>query len=355
MIAPQFVEHYGTPSPLGDTGVRFRAWRDSDDVALLEIFDDPHDPIHHQDRSLLRPNSDRPWVRTLVVEDEGVPVGAASVSVSELHPQRLWFFAEVVPPLRRRGIASALLEELTAAVPANLWADGATAPAFKIRYTDGTVAEHFAAARGFDTIQSARQILVQPGALPLPELGEDSQLQLQDIATGSVELTSVVQQFYRRTHQWDPTKISVGQTQQLLLAPETGAAGAVVVRDTQAPREVHTLVSNIAAFAVSYQNVTPEQGGQEQAGQESGQELPQDLQDVTDVLLGYHPRLEPARAQHALGALLGMLVHRYPVRLEVDEAMPHLQAVLEPLLKAGSAVAFHTAHIGATDSPEEWK
>ena len=47
--------------------------------------------------------------------------------------------------------------------------------------------------------------------------------------------------------------------------------------------------------------------------------------------------LEPETAQQAVRQLLAMLVHQYPVQLEVDESMTAVVAVLEPLLAAGTA------------------
>ena len=331
MSVAEFNDRYAEPSPLAATPVTVRAWREGDDLALLEVFGDPQDPLHHQDRTLLRASSDTPWVRSLVVEDDGVPVGAATVSVSGLHPQRLWFYAEIVPTLRRKGIGRALFAEMQ-----RVAGDGA---AFKTRFGAESAAAKFAAAVGFAPIQTSRQVLVTPEALPAPALDESSQLQLEDLATGSVELSQLVQKFYAHTHQWDPTQISIGQAQQLLLAPATGASGAVVIRDTQVEKNLKQGLTNIAAFAISYANHDAAPVDDAAA----------DITDVSDVLIGHNPDLTPAQAQHALGALLGMLVHRFPVRLELDEAMPELTAVVAPLIKDRRALVFHTGIIAATD------
>src|SRR5699024_7451137 len=71
---------------------------------------------------------------------------------------------------------------------------------------------------------------------------------LEDLATGSVELTKIVARYYDHVHQsWDPSQMSLGQAQDLLLAPQTGAHGAVVLRDR--PKDQG---GKILAFAVSY-------------------------------------------------------------------------------------------------------
>jgi len=40
--------------------LEFRPWRSGDDLALLQIFGDPRSPQAHQDRTMLRENSDAP-------------------------------------------------------------------------------------------------------------------------------------------------------------------------------------------------------------------------------------------------------------------------------------------------------
>ena len=89
-------------------GVTLRPWADGDDLALLEVWGDPADVQQHQDRAMLAPVADAPWRRTLVAEDDGVPVGAGTVFAQSLHPRRLWLYLEVGPTARRRGIGSAL-------------------------------------------------------------------------------------------------------------------------------------------------------------------------------------------------------------------------------------------------------
>ena len=98
----------------------------------------------------------------------------------------------------------------------------------------------------------------------------------------------------------------------MLLGEAAGASGAVVLRD--APKEQG---GKITAFAISYTQSRTD--------------------GPSDVLLGYDPELSDTAAREAVAQLLALLVHQYPVQLEVDDAMTAMTAVLEPLLAAGTA------------------
>lgn len=299
-----------------------RPWADGDDLRLLEILGDPENPQHHQDRAMLRPDADQPWTRCLVAEDQGVPVGAAVVYSTAIHPQRLWFYAETAPAERRRGIATLLLRHLREAIQQ---APAGIPDQLKARYAEP--AEHtagFLTAAGFSPLQRSRQVVIGPGALTVPELAEDG-LTLDELATGSVELTTAVREFYLATHDWDPAEISIGRTNQLLLGETSGASGAVVLRER--PK---TQGGRILAFAISYTSERTE--------------------DPTDVLLGHHPDTEPAQAQFALAGLLGMLTAQYPVRLEIDDSMTPLLPIVEGLMGTGHAEVEMTTRILATDA-----
>ena len=303
--------------------ITLRPWQDGDDLRLLEIFGDAENPQQHQDRALLRAASDTPFTRCLVAEDDGVPVAAAVVSASAVHPQRLWFYVETAASERRRGIATTLLTALREEV-------GATSvdvpSALKTRFAEpspGT--EGFLTAQGFAPIQTSRRVVVGPGSLAVPEFTEDG-LQLQDMATGSVELTGMVQRFYEATHEWDPAQVSLGRIQQLLLAPETGAGGAVVLRDRP-----QAAGGRILSFAVSYSAM-------------------RDDEHITEVLLGWNPDLSETEAQFALAGLLGMLTAQHPVELEVDESMVPLLPIIDGLIHTGHARETLTTRILATDA-----
>jgi GNAT superfamily N-acetyltransferase len=286
----------------------FRDWRDGDDLALLQIWGDPESGPAGQFRGVLRPSADAPWSRCIVAEDQGIPVAAGAVYETSLHPERLWLYIEVAKDHRRTGVGTALLARLKA--EAGQSPSGVSRLRAKVEPDSSGAA--FAAAAGLQPIQRSRVVVVQPGALPLPDLAGEDGPSLDEAATGSVELTQAVVKFYNAVHGWDRSDMTVGRAQQMLLADSTGASGAVVLRD--APRDKG---GKIAAFAISYTH--------------SRTDAP------SDVLLGYDPELGGAAAQSAAAKLLAMLVHQYPVQLEVDDAMTALTAVLEPLLAAGTA------------------
>ena len=55
---------------------------------------------------------------------------------------------------------------------------------------------------------------------------------IEDLATGSVELTSALWNFYRRAHEWDvPAEVGLGKVNRYFLSDEVRAFGAVVLRD----------------------------------------------------------------------------------------------------------------------------
>lgn len=349
-------------------GVTLRPWAEGDDLRLLEVWGDPADVQQHQDRAMLAPDADAPWRRTLVAEDDGVPVGAGTVFAQSLHPRRLWLYLEVAPTARRRGIGSALLGALRAAVEQAHAAGQVTTTQLKTRFAvasrvpvvtgreadaaaesgEGDAAattaalgeeageahaaqvagtEAFLVASGFTPVQRSRRIAVAPGSIALPPLRDEEHPEgavLEEAATGSVELTRAVASFYDAVHGWDPSQMSVGAAQQLILGPQTGAAGAVVLRDT--PKEEG---GTIRAFAVSY---TAER-----------QDAP------ADVFLGWDPQLPLDQAQLAVGQLLAMLVAQHPVQVEVDEAMEALEPILDGLIGAKAALTLVDTRIWATD------
>ena len=152
---------------------------------------------------------------------------------------------------------------------------------------------------------------------------------MEDLATGSVELTRAVWEFYRSVHDWDPVaEIGIGAVNRQLLSDTAGAFGALVLRagapgsDGPAP---------ITAFAVSYRPFDPQD--------------PEDRAtrfEAADVLLGYVPGASSGdgsarEAGAAVETLLALLVRDYPVELEVDDSMTPLVAVVDNLLEAGVA------------------
>lgn len=301
----------------------FRLWRSGDDLELLQIFGDPRSPQAHQDRTMLRENSDSPFSRTLVATVESVAVGAGVIFASSLHPQRLWLYVEVAPSQRRQGIGSALVAELRKLIPA-----GETSEV-KSRYTvtagdPADAAAGFCKSLGLGQIQISRDVILEPGALAEPDFDTNDRV-IEDIATGSVELTKLVMEFYNSVHEWDPAKMTVGSAQKMLLDDNTGAQGAIVLRDK--PR-IHG--GKIMAFAVSY--------------------IPAREDSPTDVLVGFNPAYTDDELAESLRDLVAMLIHQYPVKLEVDSSMFVLDSLVDALAAVDQATVISTTHIVASDS-----
>ncbi|MET1154069.1 GNAT family N-acetyltransferase [Arthrobacter sp.] len=285
----------------------YRDWREDDDLALLEVWGDPETGQAGHFRAMLRPSADQPWSRCIVAEDQGIAVAAGAVYETSLHPDRLWVYVEVARGHRGAGVASDLL--------ARLRAEAEQAPSgvrkLRAKVEPDTSGAAFARAAGLTQIQSSRVVQVSPAALPLPALGETGP-QLEEAATGSVELTRAVADFYNSVHVWDRADMTVGRAQQMLLSESAGAGGAVVLRS--APKAEG---GSIQAFAVSYTHERTDA--------------------PADVLLGYDTALSAEEAEAAVRALLAMLVAQYPVQLEVDDSMTAVLAVLQPLLDSGLA------------------
>ncbi|GAB4099170.1 GNAT family N-acetyltransferase [Sinomonas halotolerans] len=330
----------------------YRPWREGDDQLLVQVWGDAEGAAAEQFRGAFAPDSEGGqdpdggsgshgiWRRCVVAEDQGIPVAAGVVFSSPLHPQRLWAYVEVARDHRRAGVGSELLRRLrAAAAAAPSWAvhsvgqahDGA-APRLRSRVPAGGAGAAFAAARGFGELQRSRHVVVRPGALRLSALGDGSQGSessplVEDLATGSVELSDTVGRYYTEVHAWDPpAPLGVGRAQQLFLSDAAGAHGAVVLREPPASAfgsgVAPSRKGRLRAFAVSY------------AGPATAL-----AEEPSEVFLGHEPRLSPEEARDAVRDLLALIAYQHPVRLEVDDAMTALTAVVGPLVAAGSAEA----------------
>lgn len=306
--------------------IRYREWRDGDDLALLEIWGGPETVQAGQFRGTLAPSGNAPWRRCIVAEDVvdgvGIPVAAGVVHEASLHPERLWTYIEVARDHRREGIGSTLLTMLRHEAEAS--ASGVTRLRCKVE--PGTPGAAFAEAAGLAPIQRSRLVVVEPAALKLPVFGDGSEAaaseQVEDLATGSVELSDVVGRYYTSVHGWDsPGELSVGTVQRLFLDDLTGAHGAIVLRAPKASAFGEGVPASrkgkLQAFAISYA-----QGNQDRP---------------SDVFLGHEPELGADEAQAAVRDLLALIAYQYPVMLELDDSMTALRAVVEPLLETGKA------------------
>ncbi|MDP9883455.1 GNAT superfamily N-acetyltransferase [Sinomonas atrocyanea] len=327
----------------------YRPWREGDDRTLLQLWGDAEGASPAQFRGAFAPDSDgaddaapspaAAWRRCIVAEDQGIPVAAGVVYEAALHPARLWVYVEVARDHRRAGIGTELLQRLrgcTADVPARIAeAAGGGAPRLRSKVEAGSAGAAFAEARGFGLLQRSREVVVRPGALKLPVfgdspaadtgLGDDTSPLVEDLATGSVELSDAVGRYYMAVHEWDPpAPLSVGRAQQLFLSDAAGAHGAVVLRAPAGSAfgagVTPSKKGRLRAFAVSY------------AGPSSAA-----AEQPSEVLLGHEVRLDPADAEDAVRGLLALVAYQHPVRLEVDDAMGAVRAAIDPLLEAGAA------------------
>ena len=317
------ADNNGVPTIALDSGLTVRPWAEDDDLKLLEIWGDPESPMHHHDRALLRPSSNDPWSRCIVAEDNGIPVAAATIFRSSLHPDRLSLYIEVGSDYRRRGIASQLLQILEAAIP------NCAVQSLKARCAKGSAAQCFLKHNGFRKVQDSRQVVVQPGVLPIPDV-ENLPIDLDELATGSVELTRVVADFYNAVHEWDRAEMTIGRAQKMLLSPEAGATGAVVLRREEPGAETK---DPILSFAISY------------TGERTD--------EPSDVLLGWNPALSAEEARAAVRQLLALVAAHYPVSVEVDDAMTPLKELAAELAAADAAEINFEAEIYARDVSTE--
>ena len=306
--------------------IQYREWREGDDLALLEIWGDPETVQAGQFRGTLAPSGNAPWRRCIVAEDvvDGVaiPVAAGVVHEASLHPERLWVYVEVARDHRRAGIGSTLLMMLRRE------AEGSPSGVTRLRckVEPGTTGAAFAEAAGLTPIQHTRLVVVEPAALKLPVFGDGSEEaaseRIEDLATGSVELSDVVGRYYSFVHGWDsPGELGIGTVQRLFLDELSGAHGAIVLRAPKASAFGSGVPASrkgkIQAFAISYA-----QGNSDHP---------------SDVFLGHEPELDANEAEAAVRDLLALIAYQYPVLMEVDDSMAALRAVVGPLMESGKA------------------
>ncbi|MEC5190472.1 MULTISPECIES: GNAT family N-acetyltransferase [unclassified Arthrobacter] len=318
--------------------ITYREWRDGDDLALLEIWGGPETEQARQFRGTLAPSGNAPWRRCIVAEDvvDGVaiPVAAGVVHEASLHPQRLWAYVEVDRQHRRAGVGSTLLTMLRH--------EAAQSPSgvtrLRTKVEPGTPGAAFVEAAGLVPVQRSRLVVVEPGALKLPVFGDGSEAaaseQVEDLATGSVELSDVVGRYYSSVHGWDsPGELSIATVQRLFLDELSGAHGAIVLRAPKASAFGQGVPvsrkGRLEAFAISYAELAAAGGNPGGADAPSGQ--------PTDVFLGHEPKLSEDEARAAVRDLLALIAFQHPVLLELDDSMAALSAVVGPLLAGGQA------------------
>lgn len=310
--------------------IEYREWREGDDLALLEMWGGPETLPTQQFRAAFAPSSNsgqgQPWRRCIVAEDVidgiGIPVAAGVVHEASLHPERLWAYIEVAKDHRRSGIGATLLTMLRR--EAEQSPSGVTKLRSKVE--PGTSGAAFAEWAGLAPIQRSQLVVVDPEPLKLPVFGDGSEEaaseQVEDLATGSVELSDVVGRYYTAVHHWDnPGELGIPTVQRLFLDDLTGAHGALVLRAPKASAFgagiPATRKGKLQAFAISYA-----QGNSD---------------DPSEVFLGHEPRLQDDEAREAVRDLLALIAYQHPVLLEVDDSMTAVRAVVDPLLELGRA------------------
>jgi GNAT superfamily N-acetyltransferase len=306
--------------------IEYREWREGDDLALLEIWGGPETLPAQQFRPALAPSSSTPWRRCIVAEDVvegiGIPVAAGVVHEASLHPERLWAYIEVAKGHRRSGIGATLLTMLRRE------AEQSPSGVAKLRskVEPGTSGAAFAEWAGLAPVQRSQLVVVDPEPLRLPVFGDGSEAaaseQVEDLATGSVELSDVVGRYYTAVHHWDnPGELGIPTVQRLFLDDLTGAHGVLVLRAPKASAfgagVPATHKGKLQAFAISYAQGTSD--------------------DPSEVFLGHEPRLQDDEARQAVRDLLALIAYQHPVLLEVDDSMTAVRAVVDPLLELGKA------------------
>lgn len=283
--------------------MQIRDWHNGDDLRLLELFGDPGNAQHHHDRAMLGPTTQEPFGVGLVAVDDGIPVAAGAIRAQAIHPQRMWCYIETAPLQRQRGMGTELFRQLIDRVPADT--------ALKTRSVTGDQpTATWLTNRGFSPIQHSQRVIVAAGSF------ETTGTNVQQLATGSVELSKVVAQYYNATHDWDPAELTLTQAQQLLLAPHTGAEQAFVTREDNA----------IIAFAIAYPGPVP---------------------NVVDLFIGYDPH-HPDPTEH-VAMLLAVAGEHRSLAIEIDHSTSVINTLMASAIESDRAIIEHESTIWATD------
>ncbi|GAB3558762.1 GNAT family N-acetyltransferase [Spelaeicoccus albus] len=286
--------------------IELRPWQSGDDLALGQLWSDADAPELAASRAGLAEDADSPFRRTIVAQRDGLPVAAGFVAESTVHPERLWVYVEVTREERRGGLGSRILGALRAAADDA----GFSGRRLRAKVSVGTPGEQFASRHGFAVLERSRMIEVPAGVLPVagPEDFENTDLDIEVVATGSVELTEALWSWYRRIHHWDPpADLGLGRVNAVFLSEEAGARGAAVLRRNR----------ELRSFAVSYA--------------EEGSELP------TQLLLGTADHDDISGNADDVLALLGQLAATHPVVVETDDSMGVVVRVLDDLVAKDTA------------------
>lgn len=325
-----------------------RPLADGDDLRLGEVFADAPTPAAHMARSLFRPSSESPLLRSVLAEVvPGVPVGAAAIMESPIHPYRAWVNVEVAAEERGHGLGRELFEAVSAET-AGTALEGLD---LRARVEAGSVGEKFAEALGFVPLTTTRVIRVPAGALPPSGGGRAEDLEI--VSTGSVKLTKAFLEWYTAVNRDDAVApLTIGQVATAFLSEAAGAHGAALLSSDSAAGGSGSDAaggsgSGLSAFAVSYAREAepaPVGGAQDASANLPGQA---EEEPATELILGsmFETREDVADASpeqfEAAVADAELLLARLSVDadvvIEVTSGMPVVSALADRLLAAGQA------------------
>lgn len=340
-----------------------RELSDGDDLRLNEVFADATTPAGHMARSLFRPSSDSPLIRSVIAEVvPDVPVGAAAIAESPLHPHRAWVHVEVAAEEQGHGQG----RELFDAVCAETRGTAIEGLDLRARVQAGSAGERFAQALGFTPLTTTRVIKVPAGALPPAGGGRAEDLEI--VATGSVKLTKAFLAWYTAVNRDDAVgPLTIGQVNNAFLSEAAGAHGAALLNGAAGTAEA----GGLSAFAVSYARDADETAGTlpaagdtgagqagdpSGAGQLGGQAGSAVVDQVdeeapTELILGsmFETRDDAADAAGEDFAaavadaelLLARLSVDADVVIEVTSGMPVISALADRLLESGTATELY--------------
>ncbi|MGO1908545.1 MAG: GNAT family N-acetyltransferase [Brevibacterium linens] len=326
-----------------------RELTDGDDLRLNEVFADATTPAGHMARSLFRPSSDSPLIRSVIAEVvPDVPVGAAAIAESPLHPYRAWVHVEVAAEEQGHGQGRELFE----AVCAETRGTALEGLDLRARVHAGSPGEGFAQALGFTPLTTTRVIKVPAGALPPAGGGRAEDLEI--VATGSVKLTKAFLNWYTAVNRDDAVgPLTIGQVNNAFLSEAAGAHGAALLNGAAGTAEA----GGLSAFAVSYAREADEtagvlpSAGEPGAGDGTAVVDQVDEEPPTELILGsmFETRDHAAdttgedfaAAVADAELLLARLSVDADVVIEVTSGMPVISALADRLLEAGTATELY--------------
>lgn len=330
-----------------------RELTDGDDLRLNEVFADATTPAGHMARSLFRPASDSPLIRSVIAEVvPDVPVGAAAIAESPLHPYRAWVHVEVAAEEQGHGQG----RELFDAVCAETRGTALEGLDLRARVHAGSPGEGFAQALGFTPLTTTRVIKVPAGALPPAGGGRAEDLEI--VATGSVKLTKAFLAWYSAVNRDDAVgPLTIGQVNNAFLSEAAGAHGAALLNGAAGTAEV----GGLSAFAVSYAREADEtagvlpSAGEPGVGDAVGEDRATidqvDEEPPTELILGsmFETRDDAAdttgedfsAAVADAELLLARLSVDADVVIEVTSGMPVISSLADRLLDAGTATELY--------------